>query len=113
MALVPGQDPGAPEDDFTRHVTEDAHKPVVFRLGAEGTEVRLEAPLEDLSQIGATLGRGPQTPGWSVDGSDPDAWASSLLLQSADPQSGRTYEWVRTPSKPWGPWPEPAPGPPP
>jgi hypothetical protein len=104
VALVPGQDV-APEEDFTRVVTEDAHKPVVFRLGEQGTEVRLEAPLGDLSDIGATLGRGPATPSWSIDGSAPETWASHLLLQSADPASGQTYELVQTPSRPWGPWP--------
>ena len=104
VAIVPGSQ-ALPEAEFTRVSSDSTHMPVLFRLGDDGTEVRLEAPIEDLAQIGAELKRGPNTTGWSVDGAADEAWPRHHLLQSADPATGHTYEILQQPSRPWGPWP--------
>ncbi len=83
---------------------------LTYRLGTDGTEVLLKEPLESFEDIGS-LTPGPTTPSWKIlqDGAEVD-WPEGMLLQSADPANGQPYEFLRVPTRPWGPWPAETPG---
>jgi len=108
VTIVPGEVAG-PDDEIVEIPSEHPRSSAVFRVGEKGTEIRLEAPLANFAQIGAVLKRGPDTQGWNVVDAGEAEYPKQHMIQSADPASGHTYEFVKKPSRPWGPWPPDAP----
>ena len=101
---MPGE-PQAAGATFHKFVHPDKNKAVtVLRLGADGTELRLEEGYDTLGGCGE-VSPGPADPGWAleVDGKRVP-WPDGPLLHSTDPETGAPFAFLEFPVKPWGPW---------
>ena len=104
IVLVPGESLD-PSGTIEKIPSEDPRRQTVYRVGTNGTEVRLETPLQTLEQIGGALKRGPDVASWTLHDGEIVDFPGAELLQSADPATGHPYELTGKPTRPWGPWP--------